>query len=318
VSSNDVAGWLSAGTTYVGSGVDYAGDNSITTHSGNVTAFCDQGDSGAYQITGYQMNSADQLTLTWWAKSSWNNGHQNVKLLSVATTSSAYSSLTQLASSTAALNNTGNGGAYTQYTLTYKATAGDAGKYVAVSFTAPGSGGSFAMFDDFNLTEISLPTTPTGLTVTAGDAQIMLNWLTASNVAGYNVKRSTVSGGPYSIVATNIPALSFTNTGLSNGTTYYFVVSATNSVGESMNSVEASAQPVSETPPPLIFGISGSQLQFSWPADHLGWVLQMQTNSASIGLGTNWVDVPDSTTTNQITIPMDPANGSVFFRLISP
>jgi len=35
-------------------------------------------------------------------------------------------------------------------------------------------------------------------------------------------------------------------------------------------------------------------------------------------MGTNWVDVAGSTTTNQIIIPMDPANGSVFFRLIYP
>jgi hypothetical protein len=82
--------------------------------------------------------------------------------------------------------------------------------------------------------------------------------------------------------------------------------------------VEASALPVSQTPPPLNFGISGNQLQFNWPADHLGWRLQMQTNSIDMGIGTNWVDVAGSTTTNQIIIPMDPANGSVFFRLIYP
>jgi len=48
---------------------------------------------------------------------------------------------------TAALNNTGNGGAFTEYTLTYPAQAADAGNYVAVSFKTAGSaGGSWAIF----------------------------------------------------------------------------------------------------------------------------------------------------------------------------
>jgi len=58
VSTNNVAGWLNAGSTYADSGVDYAGHVGIVTVSGNVVAYCDQGDSGAYQISGYQMNPA--------------------------------------------------------------------------------------------------------------------------------------------------------------------------------------------------------------------------------------------------------------------
>ena len=149
--TNDVAGWLNAGSTYVSSGVDYAGDGSWATHSGHVSTYCDQGDSGAYQISTYQLNSGDQLTLTWWAKSSWANAGQSVSLLSAASPSGAFSSLTTLATSTAALNNTGNGGAYTQYTLNYTAVAADAGRYVAVAFQAPGTAGSWAAFDDFAL-----------------------------------------------------------------------------------------------------------------------------------------------------------------------
>jgi hypothetical protein len=57
----------------------------------------------------------------------------------------------------------------------------------------------------------------------------------------------------------------------------------------------------------------GNNLTLSWPSDHTGWQLQCQTNSLT---GTNWVNVPASTTTNQVTIPIDPANGSTFFRLI--
>jgi len=44
--------------------------------------------------------------------------------------------------------------------------------------------------------------------------------------------------------------------------------------------------------------------------------LQAQTNSAGQGLGTNWVDVLGSTLTNQMIIPMDGNNGSVFYLLL--
>jgi hypothetical protein len=124
--------------------------------SGSVVAYCDSGDSGAYQITSYQMESGNPVTLTWWAKSTWANAGQVVTLLSGTSTTSAFSSLTTLATSTAALNQTGNGGAFTQYTLTYTPTAADAGHYVAVAFKAAGTtGGSWATFDNFALSVVA-------------------------------------------------------------------------------------------------------------------------------------------------------------------
>ncbi|MBW8869620.1 MAG: alpha-L-fucosidase, partial [Acidobacteriales bacterium] len=157
---NNVAGWLNAGTTFADSGVDYQGNNGNVAHGGTVFAYCEQGDSGAYQITSYQMNAGDQIKLTWWAKSSWGNAGQSVSLLRAAASSSDFASLAALATSTAALNNTLQSGAYTQYTLTYTATAADAGKYLAVAFRAPGAAGAWAAFDDFNLTVAMAPANP--------------------------------------------------------------------------------------------------------------------------------------------------------------
>ncbi len=96
------------------------------------------------------------------------------------------------------------------------------------------------------------------------------------------------------------------------------VVSATNMYGESANSIPASAQTISTATLPLNFVTSGGQIQFSWPMDHLGWHLEMQTNSANTGLGTNWLVVPNSNLTNQFAVPINPANGNVFFRLTYP
>jgi hypothetical protein len=87
------------------------------------------------------------------------------------------------------------------------------------------------------------PSPPTGLTATAGDAQVSLGWNPASGAASYNVKRSNTSGGGYSTIASNVTATSYSNTGLTNGTTYYYVVSAVNSFGESGNSSQVSATP---------------------------------------------------------------------------
>jgi fibronectin type 3 domain-containing protein len=270
VSTNDVAGWKSAGTTYRDSGVDYAGDGgNVAVHGGSVTAYCDQGDSGACQIVGYQMQTGDQITLTWWAKSSYNNAAQNVKLLSAATPSSTYSSLTQLTNSTEALNDVGNGGAYTQYILNYTATAGDAGKYIAVSFASPGTRGSWAMFDDFNLSVLSIPAAPGGLTATPGNGQVGLSWSAVPNASGYYIKRSLVSGGSYNNIATNSANLTFTDAGLANGTTYYHVVSAFNQAGAGTNSAQVSAvplPPLPAIPTGLTAQASNGQINLSWNA----------------------------------------------------
>jgi hypothetical protein len=131
------------------------------------------------------------------------------------------------------------------------------------------------------------------------------------------VKRSTTNGGPYSIIAS--PATtSFTNLSLVIGTTYYYVVSATNFSGESANSAQVSAIPSSTDPVAVSMSATGSILNLSWPTNHLGWRLQVQTNGLTTGLGTNWIDVAGSTMTNAVTLPVDANNGSVFYRLIYP
>jgi hypothetical protein len=161
-----------------------------------------------------------------------------------------------------------------------------------------------------------LASTPTGLTTVAGNGQAALAWNPSGNATSYNVKRSTASNGTYLIIATNLTTLNFTNTYLTNGTTYYFVVSAIDSVGESANSVPVAVRPVSTTPPRFNLGVNAGQIQIGWPQDHTGWQLQIQTNSPGAGLGTNWTTLPGSAATNQMTFQIDPKNNSAFFRLI--
>jgi fibronectin-binding autotransporter adhesin len=61
--------------------------------------------------------------------------------------------------------------------------------------------------------------------------------------------------------------------------------------------------------------LSGGTLTLSWPQDHTGWTLQVQTNSSGHGLGTNWFDLPGSASTNAFSTPIVLTNGSVFYRL---
>jgi hypothetical protein len=83
---------------------------------------------------------------------------------------------------------------------------------------------------------------PTSVVATAGDSQVTLNWNTVTGATNYTVRFGTTDGGPYSTVqAVTAPPL--TRTGLTNGTAYYFVVSAVDSNGPSAISSQASASP---------------------------------------------------------------------------
>jgi trimeric autotransporter adhesin len=95
----------------------------------------------------------------------------------------------------------------------------------------------------------SAPPPPTGLVATAGNLQVALTWNASAGATGYNVKRSTSSGGPYSTIAPNVVPTNYTDTTVANGTTYYYVVTALNGPDESGPSNQASALP--SAPPPV-------------------------------------------------------------------
>jgi hypothetical protein len=62
----------------------------------------------------------------------------------------------------------------------------------------------------------------------------------------------------------------------------------------------------------------GNTLMLSWPEDHLGWRLQVQTNSLAAGLGTNWVPLPGSELVTSTNLPINPAHGTVLYRMVYP
>ena len=75
---------------------------------------------------------------------------------------------------------------------------------------------------------------------------------------------------------------------------------------------------VNTNSPVMTNTLSGGTLTLSWPLDHLGWRLLVQTNSLNTGLNTNWFTWPNSTNVTTVPIAINPANPTVLFRLMYP
>lgn len=73
-------------------------------------------------------------------------------------------------------------------------------------------------------------------------------------------------------------------------------------------------QTLNANPTNITLLAGGGNLTLSWPADHTGWQLQVQTNT----LGTNWSNVSGSASVNQLVVPIDASNAAVFYRLVLP
>lgn len=220
----------------------------------------------------------------------------------------------------------GNAGAFTGYcspngtswtqvgstTLTNMTTA-----YIGLAVTAHNNSSlCTAQFD--NVSGPAWPTSfpppaPASLMATASNALVNLTWLPSSTAISYKVKRSITNGGPYAVLS-NVITTNYFDTVLTNGTTYYYVVSALNLAGESANSVQTSATP--QAPPSLSLSVTGSALMFSWPLASSGFALQSSTDLIS----GNWINVTSPVPQSigdqwQMTLPPDTNVGGKFYRL---
>lgn len=87
--------------------------------------------------------------------------------------------------------------------------------------------------------------TPTGLAASSSNGLVSLTWNALPGSARFNIKRSTTNGSGYTNIATNVRGTNYYDSMLTTGTTYYYVVANTNVAGESTNSTQASATPLS-------------------------------------------------------------------------
>src|SRR5580658_2906164 len=174
---------------------------------------------------------------------------------------------------------------------------------------SPGGGGG-------NGGGASVPAVPAGLAATAGNAQVSLAWTASSGATSYYVKRAAVSGGPYAQVAAPTTN-SYVDAGLTNGTKYYYVVSAYNSAGESANSSEVSATPTAPvTAPPTPTGLAATarnaQVSLTWNASTGATSYHVKRSTTT---GGPYTQVAAPTAANYIDTGL--TNGTAYYYVVS-
>jgi len=162
----------------------------------------------------------------------------------------------------------------------------------------------------------TVPPVPTGLTATAGNAQVALTWNASSGAASYYVKRSTTSGSGYAQIATPAAA-NYTDTGLTNGTKYYYVISAYNSAGQSSNSSEVSVTPMAPAGPPaapanLQATAGNAQVMLTWSASASATSYNVKRSTTS---GGPYAILSSPTVTNFTDTGL--TNGTTYYYVVS-
>lgn len=107
------------------------------------------------------------------------------------------------------------------------------------------------------LSPTSAPPAPSNVTAVVGNALVTVSWTNPPvSPMTWTVKRSTVNGGPYSIIASNVTQAFYRDPSFVPNVTYYYVVSAVNAFGESANSAQASARPTNGLPDVVVTSVS--------------------------------------------------------------
>ncbi len=182
-------------------------------------------------------------------------------------------------------------------------TAGTTYYYVVTAVNSVGEGAPSTEASATPTSTPAVPATPTGVTATAGNNQVTISWTAVSGATSYNIYWSTTAGvTPSTGTAITNATSPYVQTGLTAGTTYYYVVTAANGVGESAPSTEVSATPTSA---PAV------------PPAPTGVVATGGTNSVTI----SWSAVGGATSYNlywSTTAGVTPASGTQISNATSP
>jgi hypothetical protein len=130
---------------------------------------------------------------------------------------------------------------------------------------------------------------PTGLAVVSTNGKVTLSWNGVTNATGYNLKRSVTSGSSYTVVGANVTGTNYTDTSVSNNTTYYYVVSDLEGANESANSAQVSATPVSAaTAVVQNFGFETPSIStYQYAPSGATWAFSAQSGANGSGIAAN-------------------------------
>jgi autotransporter-associated beta strand protein len=161
----------------------------------------------------------------------------------------------------------------------------------------------------------------------SGNVFIRVNKLLAQSNDLVSVTGTITNAGTGTVTVTNIGATAL-NVGdsfrifsgaVSNGTALTVSGGGVNWVNNlAVNGSIQVLSIIAGYPTNINYTVSGGTLTLSWPATHLGWILQNQTNSLSVGIRTNWFDMAGTASITSTNITVVPTNPSVFYRLRSP
>jgi fibronectin-binding autotransporter adhesin len=181
------------------------------------------------------------------------------------------------------------------------------------------SGGTFVLGDVSKVGVLELSGI---LTINSGTIVATLNTSLAqsntfySALAGLTYNGGTlklINAGPQLVVGQKFTIFSQAVTGVMPVVTPGFTV-------QNDLAVDGSVTVTAVLPPPTITSsVTGNQLNLSWPAAWTGGVrVQAQTNSLAVGVSGNWVTIPGTDASNTYSVTINPANPTVFYRLIAP
>jgi fibronectin type 3 domain-containing protein len=156
-----------------------------------------------------------------------------------------------------------------KHTITYEYYESGGGAFAQLNWSSPSTPKQAVPVTQ--LFERAPDAAPTITKVTTNNGAARLDLAEVDNASGYNIYRSNVAGGPYTLLTTTpITTLSYTDTGLTNGQTYYYVATAVNTAGESAKSTEVAATPalvVTSAPTGVTARDTDfKQITVSWPA----------------------------------------------------
>jgi fibronectin-binding autotransporter adhesin len=132
-----------------------------------------------------------------------------------------------------------------------------------------------------------------------------------------NIGAGLQAGDTFQLFSTNISGFAAVNLQTNDAANYKAYTWTNRLAIDGTIRVLTAVLTVNTNRPIIGCAVSGNTLTLSWPTN-AGWTLEVQTNSSSTGLSTNWVAVPNSQNVTSTNITINPTNGSVFYRMVLP